>query len=110
MADSLQCVASSLSCDFFKLTETKGAGTGESFKQFPINSGDYILADRGYSTSSGIAYVVEKGAHVTVRVNTASLPLQTLEGTPFELLKKISASKKHRLGRVMACSDSRKRL
>jgi hypothetical protein len=89
----------SLSCDFFKLTETKGVGTGESFKQFPINSGDYILADRGYSTPSGIAYVVEKGAHVTVRLNTVSLPLQTLEGTSFELLKKISSLKNtHSLG------------
>lgn len=83
----------SLSCDFFKLTETKGAGTGESFKRFPINIGDYILADRGYSTSSGITHVIEKGAHVTVRVNAVSLPLKTLEGTPFELLKKISTLK-----------------
>ncbi|MCE5293298.1 MAG: IS4 family transposase [Chlamydiales bacterium] len=79
----------SLSCDFFKLTETKGAGTGESFKQFPVNSGDYILADRGYSTPSGVEYVTEQGAYVTVRVNTASLPLQTLEGKPFGLLKKL---------------------
>jgi hypothetical protein len=83
----------SLNCDFFKLTETKGAGTGESFKQFPINSGDYILADRGYSTPGGIAYVVGKGAYVTVRVNTASLPLQTLEGASFELLKKLGTLK-----------------
>jgi len=83
----------SLNCDFFKLTETKGAGTGESFKQFPINNGDYILADRGYSTPSGIAYVVEKRAYVTVRVNTASLPLQTLEGASFELLKKLGTLK-----------------
>lgn len=84
----------SLNCDFFKLTETKGVGTGESFKQFPIQSDDYILADRGYSTASGIAYVVKKGAYVTVRVNTNSLPLQTLKGIPFELLKKISCIKK----------------
>ncbi len=89
----------SLNCDFFKLTETKGIGTGESFKQFPIQSNDYILADRGYSTASGITYVVEKGAYVTVRVNTASLPLLTLEGTPFELLKKVSSIKTtHLLG------------
>lgn len=83
----------SLNCDFFKLTETQGPGTGETFKQFPINRGDYILADRGYSTPGGIAYVIEKGAYVTVRVNTASLPLQTLEGTPFELLKKLDTLK-----------------
>lgn len=83
----------SLTCDFFKLTETEGLGTGESFKQFPIQNNDYILADRGYSTASGITYVVAKGAHVTVRVNTASLPLQTLENTPFELLTKVTCLK-----------------
>lgn len=83
----------SLSCDFFKLTETTGVGTGESFKQFPIQCNDYILADRGYSTANGIAYVVGKGAHVTVRVNTGSLPLQTEEGGSFELLKKLSSIK-----------------
>lgn len=83
----------SLNCDFFKLTETEGAGTGESFKQFPIQNNDYILADRGYSTASGVAYVVAKGAHVTVRVNTASLSFQTIEDTPFELLEKISSIK-----------------
>jgi hypothetical protein len=83
----------SLNCDFFKLTETQGPGTGETFKQFPINNGDHILADRGYSTPGGIAYVAGKGAYVTVRVNTASLPLQTLEGLPFELLKKLDALK-----------------
>lgn len=89
----------SLNCDFFKLTETKGVGTGESFKQFPIQNGDYILADRGYSTFSGIAYVVAEGAHVTVRLNTASLPLLTPEGSTFELLNKISSIKKaHSLG------------
>lgn len=83
----------SLSCDFFKLTESEGVGTGESFKQFPIQNNDYILADRGYSTASGIAYVAAKGAYVTVRINTASLPLQTLENAPFELLKKIRSLK-----------------
>jgi hypothetical protein len=83
----------SLNCDFFRLTETKGVGTGESFKQFPIERNDYILADRGYSTTSGIAYVVEKGAYATVRVNTNTLPLLTLEGDSFKLLEKINCIK-----------------
>ncbi|MYI17492.1 MAG: hypothetical protein F4120_07720, partial [Rhodothermaceae bacterium] len=29
---------------FFNLTATKGPGTGESFKHFPIQANDYILA------------------------------------------------------------------
>jgi hypothetical protein len=83
----------SLACDFFKLTETQGKGTGESFSQFPVNSGDHILADRGYSTPKGIQYVISKGAYVTVRVNTTSLPLLDCEGAPFDLLGAVSSLK-----------------
>ena len=76
----------SLACDFFQLTATEGAGTGESFRRFPLRAGDYLLADRGYSTAAGLHYVAQAGAFATVRVNTASLPLVTLQGGPFDLL------------------------
>ena len=75
----------SLTCDFFRITATAGPGTGESFSQFPIRCGDHILADRGYSTGSGIRHVVSEGGCVTVRVNTGSLVLETPEGVPFDL-------------------------
>lgn len=81
----------SLSCDFFKLTATKGKGTGESFFQYSIKKGDYIIADRGYSTASGIHHVVSKKAYVMVRVNTSSLPLINLENQPFPLLENVTA-------------------
>ena len=81
----------SLACDFFKLTETAGRGTGESLTQFPIGPGEHILADRGYSTAQGIRHVASKGAYVTVRVNTASLPLRNRHGTPFDLLAAVSS-------------------
>ena len=68
----------SLTCDFFKLTTTKGKGTGESFFQYSIKKGDYIIADRGYSTASGIHHVISKKAHVMVRVNTQSLSILNL--------------------------------
>ena len=80
----------SLACDFFRLTGTRGRGTGESLRQFPIREGDYLLADRGYSTATGIGYVAQAGGRVTVRVNTSSLPLQTSGARPFRLLKKVS--------------------
>lgn len=76
----------SLACDFFRLTATQGAGTGESFRRFPLQAGDYLLADRGYSTASGLRHVEQAGAFATVRVNTKSLPLGTPTGTPFDLL------------------------
>ena len=79
----------SLACDFFKLTETEGPGTGESLRQFPIREGDCLLADRGYSTANGIGYVAQAGGRVTVRVNTGALSFQTPEGGPFDLLAKV---------------------
>ncbi len=75
-----------MTCDFFKLTPTKGKGTGESFFQYSIKTGDYIIADRGYSTASGIHHVVFKKAHVIVRVNTSSLPIWDVQQRPVALL------------------------
>jgi len=83
----------SLTCDFFKLTATKGIGTGESFFQYSIRKGDHIIADRGYSTASGIHHVASKKAYVMVRVNTQSLPLQNLKGDSFQLLKEVTEIK-----------------
>ena len=80
-----------LACDFFKLTATNGGGTGESFVHFPIRSGDYLLADRGYSTFRGIRHVADAGGRVLVRVNTSALPLRTLEDQPFDLLGAVKA-------------------
>lgn len=84
----------SLTCDFFKLTATKGKGTGESFFQYSIKKGDYIIADRGYSTASGIHHVVSKKAYVMVRVNTQSLRIHNLKCHKFSLLKNVQAIKK----------------
>ncbi len=84
----------SLTCDFFKLTATKGTGTGESFFQYSIKTGDYIIADRGYSTASGIHHVVSKHAYVLVRVNTQSLRIHTVNNQKFPLLNTVSSIKK----------------
>ena len=84
----------SLTCDFFKLTATKGQGTGESFFQYSIKKGDYIIADRGYSTASGIHHVVSKKAYVMVRVNTQILRIHNLKCRKFSLLKNVQAIKK----------------
>jgi hypothetical protein len=64
----------SLTCDFFKLTATEGKGTGESFFQYTIKKGDYIIADRGYSTASLLDNVkaIEKAG--TVRAWKVLIP------------------------------------
>ena len=51
----------SLACDFFKLTASEGRGTGEAFAQFPVGEGDFVLADRAYSTAAGLHHVVSAG-------------------------------------------------
>ena len=84
----------SLACDFFKLTATKGPGVGETFMHFPIAEGDYVLADRGYSTAAGLDHVVSAGGHVTVRVNTGALPFRTTDGAPFDLLAHVTTLKR----------------
>ncbi len=81
----------SLACDFFKLTETEGSGTGESLAQFPIRAGDHVLADRGYSTARGLRHVAEAGGKLIVRVNTGSLPLRTATGKQFDLLAAVES-------------------
>jgi len=79
-----------LSCDYFKLTATKGTLTGESFKQYPVKQGECIIGDRAYSTVQGIAYLESKKAYSLVRVNTGALPLFNLnEESKFDLLKTI---------------------
>lgn len=84
----------SLTCDFFKLTATKGKGTGESFFQYSIKKDDHIIADRGYSTASGIHHVVSKKAYTIVRVNTRILPILDLKHQQFPLLKNVQTIKK----------------
>ena len=65
---------SSLRCDFFAVTPARGAGNGEHFTRFPVRAGEYILADRGYATASGLRHVSAAGGWVTVRVTRARRP------------------------------------
>ncbi len=85
----------SLVCDFFKVTGTKGQGTGESFKRFPVFAGDYIIADRGYSTAPGVHYVASQEAFVCVRLNSQSLPLLDTKKGVFDLIGAVSEIKVH---------------
>ena len=81
----------SLVCDHFHITPFAGAGTGESFTQFPVRPGDFVLGDRGYSSARGIAHVAAAGGRVAVRVNTGSLRFADDAGRPFDLLGAVSS-------------------
>jgi hypothetical protein len=76
-----------LSCDFFELTDEKG---GETYRRIPIQPGDLLLGDRGYSNARGVHAVVQAKGDVLVRWNSFSFPLQTMAGKPFDALKELS--------------------
>ena len=84
----------SLECDYFAITPTKGKGAGESFMRFPIEEGDQIIADRGYSRAPGIHYATSLGAAVCVRLAPHSVRLQDATGKPFELSPRIRELRK----------------
>ncbi len=83
----------SLNCDYFKLTAAKGRGIGESFFQYSIKKGDYIIADRGFSTAAGVHHVASRKAYVMVRVNTHVLKVLDPNGEKFPLLDKVTTIK-----------------
>jgi hypothetical protein len=82
-----------LRCDYFDLTANTGAGTGESFARLPVVKHDLILGDAGYSTRTGIEWVVSQGGDVLVRINPHTLPLQEKNGGNFDLLSHLQTLK-----------------
>jgi hypothetical protein len=80
-----------LSCDFFELTDEHG---GETYRRIPVERGDLLLADRGYSNAAGVAAVQAAHADVLVRWNSFSFPLKTMAGEAFDALKELSQMSK----------------
>lgn len=79
----------SLQCDYFDLTPDKGVGTGETLDRVPVQAGDLLLADAGYSRIPGIEHVVHHKADVIVRVNPVSLPFWNSQKRPISLLTRL---------------------
>ncbi len=71
----------SLECDFFELTSQ---AEGETLQRWNIGVDDVVLGDRGYSSASGLAHVLEAGGHFVVRWHPKSCPLFLPDGTPFD--------------------------
>ena len=58
---------------------------GESLRRFSWMPGQLVIADRGYSTASGIEHVASQGADGLVRINRGALPLFTRRNAPFDI-------------------------
>src|SRR5271157_991943 len=80
-----------LSCDFFELTDEHG---GETYRRIPVDRGDLLLADRGYSNAAGVATVRTAGGDVLVRWNSFSFLLKTIDGDPFDALNEMNQMSK----------------
>lgn len=61
-------------------------GGGEHLKRFQLAPDEIAVADRGYSNRDGLASVMAQGAQFIVRMNWATVPLETPDGKPFDLL------------------------
>lgn len=85
----------SLECDFFEVTDPSG---GETYTRLPVQPGDVILGDRGYSHREGVAHVVDGGGDVVVRLNTGAFPLLDAQGAAFDLLGSLRTLREHEPG------------
>jgi hypothetical protein len=75
-----------LRCDYFDLTASTGAGTGESLARLPVAKSDLILGDAGYCSVPGIQSVAGQGGDVLVRINPQTFRVLNKRGQNFELL------------------------
>lgn len=78
-----------------QLTRPQG---GESLLRFEFDPDEIVVADRGYAHRSGLAHVVEAGAHFIVRLNWSTVPLQHPGGPPFDLLTAVRGLKEAEVG------------
>lgn len=74
----------SLTLDAVELT---GAEGGESLSRFRIGAREVLIGDRGYAHRRGLWCVRQAGGDFLVRSNWQNLPLQTLSGERFDLLR-----------------------
>lgn len=74
----------SLRCDYFRLSSASGSGSGKSLSPLPVQAGDCLLADRGYSSARGIHQVVSQGADVILRLNPRAIRVLDPGDQPFK--------------------------
>jgi hypothetical protein len=67
--------------------EVTGAQGGESYSRLGIQTGDLVLADRGYCHRRGLAAVRQAGADFLVRINWQNLPLEDSQHQRLDLVE-----------------------
>lgn len=67
-----------------QITDHKG---GERLDRFAVQPGDLVVGDRAYGGRRGVAHVVDAGGHFLVRSTWHHMPLESLDGSPFDLFE-----------------------
>lgn len=78
------------------------ASGGETLRRFAWESGQLVIADRGYSNAPGIAWVIDQGADVLVRVNRGALVLHDDDEQAIDVLDWLRALDGHRASECRA--------
>lgn len=73
----------------FKQVEVTDVSGGETLRRFDWEADELAIVDRGYANAPGIAWVIDHGADVLVRVNRGSLPLFDRNGTRIDVLQRL---------------------
>jgi hypothetical protein len=68
--------------DTIELTDGRGS---ESLNRFTFTAGEIVLADKGYAHRDPLARLTAAGAYFVVPLPYASLPLEAVDGTRFDL-------------------------
>jgi len=63
-----------------------GPEGGESLTRCEAQAGEIVLADRGYAQRSGVAQLLNRQAHLVLRLNWRNFPLQNRNGHRLDLL------------------------
>jgi hypothetical protein len=85
----------SLNCNEFIVSDQS---LGESYKNFKVEKGDLIIADRAYGRYSGIKYILENGADFLTRYMNRAYSLEDLNGKKIHLLNILKTLK---IGKVI---------
>ena len=68
--------------DSIELTTVK---EGEKLERFSFRAGEIVLGDRGYGQRPGLAKLVDQGVFFVIPFAWSNVPLETLDGDPFDL-------------------------
>jgi len=85
----------SLNCNDFIISDQS---LGESYKNFKVEKGDLIIADRAYGRYSGIKYILDNGADFLTRFMNRVYSLEDLNGKKILLIHKLKTLK---IGKVL---------